>query len=103
MTPEARRSGVPKVNPIQLIQNFGVLRNEAWDRYFMNEHDKVWFNNEERQEVRNAKTFPFNLTTAQGKSQFEAYVNDFNEKVPGSFSPPGTKFDFNAYYAELGV
>ena len=33
MTPEARRSVVPKINPLELIQNFGVLRNEAWNRY----------------------------------------------------------------------
>jgi len=27
MTPEARRSVVPKVNPFELVQNFGILRN----------------------------------------------------------------------------
>ena len=53
--------------------------------------------------VRDKKTFPFNLTTNQGKKEFEDYINDFNEKVPGAFSPPGQKFDFKAYYAELGV
>lgn len=30
-------------------------------------------------------------------------MTDFNEKVPGAFSVPGAKFDFKAYYAELGV
>lgn len=103
MTPEARRSVVPKMNPLELLQNFGVLRNEAWDRYFMNETDDIWFNAEERKEVQNPKTFPFNLTTPQGKSEFESYINDFNEKVPGSFSAPGTNFNFKTYYAELGV
>ena len=103
MTPMARRTVVPKLNPLELLQNFGVLRNEAWDKYFMNEQDDIWFDGEERKEVQNAKTFPFNLTTSHGKSEFEAYINDFNEKVPGSFSAPGTKFDFKAYYAELGV
>ena len=103
MTPEARRTVVPKLNPLELIQNFGIIRNEAWDRYFMNENDQIWFNSEERREVQNSKTFPFNLTSAQGKSEFESYVNDFNEKVPGAFSAPGTKFDFKSYYAELGV
>ena len=44
MTPEARRSVIPKVNPLELLQNFGALRNEAWDRYFMNEDDGKWFN-----------------------------------------------------------
>ena len=53
--------------------------------------------------MNDSKTFPFNLTSNQGKSDFEAYVNDFNEKVPGAFCAPGTKFDFKSYYAELGV
>jgi hypothetical protein len=69
----------------------------------MNENDNVWFTEKERKVVRDKKTFPFNLTTAQGKRDFEEYVTDFNEKVPGAFSAPGTKFDFKAYYAELGV
>lgn len=103
MTPMARQSVVPKMNPLELIQNFGVLRNEAWDRYFMNEHDDVWATPEERQIVQNAKTFPFNLTTQEGKIEFEAHINDLNDKVPGAVSPPGTKFDFKSYYAELGV
>ena len=30
-------------------------------------------------------------------------INDFNEKVPGAFAPPGQKFDFKTYYAEIGV
>ena len=68
MTPQARSSVVPKINPLELVQNFGVLRNEAWDRYFMNEKDDVWFDKEETKEVNDSKTFPFNLTTSQGKS-----------------------------------
>lgn len=70
MTPEARRSVVPKMNPLELLQNFGALRNEAWDKYFMNEHDDIWFSKEERKQVQEKKTFPFNLTTPQGKSEF---------------------------------
>jgi hypothetical protein len=103
MTPEARQSVVPKLNPLELIQNFGVLRNEAWDRYFMNEHDNVWFSAEERKIVQDAKTFPFNLTTQDGKNDFEAHINELNDKVPGAVASPGTKFDFKTYYAELGV
>lgn len=67
MTPEARRTVVPKANPLELLQNFGVLRNEAWDRYFMNEQDNHWHSPETLKISNNAKTFPFNLTTAQGK------------------------------------
>lgn len=64
----------------------------------MNEEDNVWHNEESRKVVRDYKTFPFNLTTNQGKSEFEDYLNDFNEKVPGAFAPPGQKFDFKTYY-----
>ena len=103
MTPEARKSVVPKLIPLELFQNFGVLRNEAWDRYFMNEEDGKWFTPKETEVVRNKKTFPFNLTTAEGKRSFEDYINDYNEKVPGAFAPVGQKFDFKAYYAQLEV
>lgn len=103
MTPEARRSVVPKINPLELLQNFGVLRNEAWDRYFMNEDDNKWHDEEARKAVRDAKTFPFNLTTNQGKREFEEHINDLNEKAPGALAAPGQKFDFKAYYEQIGV
>lgn len=70
MTPQARSSVVPKLNPLELLQNFGVLRNEAWDKYFMNEKDDIWFSKEDLAEANNSKTFPFNLTSNQGKSEF---------------------------------
>lgn len=69
----------------------------------MNEHDSMWFNKEECKVAQDSKTFPFNLTTPQGKSEFENYLNDFSAKVPGAFSAPGTPFDFKSYYASLGV
>ncbi len=103
MTPEARKTVIPKLIPLELVQNFGVLRNDAWDRYFMNEHSFGWFNEEERKVVRDKKTFPFNLTTAEGKRKFEDYVKDFNEKVPGALAPVGQNFDFKTYYEEIGV
>lgn len=67
MTNEARKSDVPKLNPLELVQNFGLLRQEAWDRYFMNEEDHEWHSPETLKVSTNPKTFPFNLTTAQGK------------------------------------
>ena len=44
----------------------------------MNEHDNLWFSKEDLSQVNDGKTFPFNLTTNHGKSEFEAYVKDFN-------------------------
>ena len=42
--------------------------------------------------VRDKKTFPFNLTTAEGKRKFEDYVKDYNEKLPGALAPVGENF-----------
>lgn len=53
--------------------------------------------------MRDPKRFPFNLTTVEGKKEFEDYMTDFNEKVPGAFASPGQKFDFKTYYSEIGV
>jgi hypothetical protein len=36
----------------------------------MNERGDDWFEEDERKVVRDAKTFPFNLTTSQGKRDF---------------------------------
>jgi hypothetical protein len=69
----------------------------------MNEKTDVWYTEKETEIVKDPKRFPFNLTTVDGKKEFEEYMTDFNEKVPGAFAPPGQKFDFKTYYAELGV
>jgi len=69
----------------------------------MNEHDTKWFNKEQTKIVRDKKFIPYDLTTADGKKQFEDEINEINEKVPGAVASPGQKFDFKKYYGELGV
>ena len=103
MTPQARKSVVPKAIPLELIQIFGPLRHEAWDRIFMNEEHQDWFSQEETKIACDPKTFPFDLTTSEGKREFEDHINDFNEKCPGALAPRGQNFDFKTYYSELGV
>jgi len=61
---------VPKYIVFEFIQNWGVMRNESWDRYFMNEKDNQWYQEAERKVTRDRKTFPYNLTTSSGKSNF---------------------------------
>lgn len=69
----------------------------------MNEEHTVWYSEKERAVSRDRRVFPFDLTTKDGKRKFEEYVTDYNESVPGALCPAGQKFDFNAYYAEVGV
>lgn len=83
--------------------NFGILRQDAYNRYFMNEKDKSWYGQKELDVVKDRKKFPYDLTTGEGKRRFEDYVNRINEKNPGIVAPEGQKFDFPKYYAEIGV
>lgn len=83
--------------------NYGVLRPEAWNRYFFNERDSAKFSDKEVAITRDRKRFPYDLTTPAGKRSFEEYVNDYNDKNPGILAGEGQKFDFKKYYEEIGV
>ena len=37
MTPIGRWSSLSKLIPLEMFSYYGILRNEAWDRYFYNE------------------------------------------------------------------
>lgn len=43
MTPSARRTVIPVMSPFDLAMNYGVLRNDAWDRFFFNETNNGWY------------------------------------------------------------
>lgn len=103
MTPEAKGSVVPKLIPLEFIQNFGVMRIDAWDRYFMNETNSNYHTAQEQAIVKDRTRFPYNLTTQEGKKTFEKHIVDLNQKIPGCVAPPGQKFDFKAYYQEIGL
>lgn len=83
--------------------NFGVIRDEAYGKYFLNERDRGWHTQKELEQVRDRRTFPHDLTTPEGKRKFEEHINDIVDFAPGSYAPYGEKFDFKAYYAEIGV
>lgn len=103
MTPTARRTATPKFTALELLMNYGIIRPEAYSRYFMNERDTMWFSEEELKTVKDRKKFPWDLTSAEGKRRFEDYVNNINTKTPGVVAPEGQQFNFKKYYAEIGV
>jgi hypothetical protein len=43
MTPSARRTPTPKFTLLELLLNFGIIRPEAYSKYFMNERDTMWY------------------------------------------------------------
>jgi hypothetical protein len=69
--------------------NYGIVRPEAYNRYFMNETDNMWIDQSELNTVKDRKKFPFDLTSAEGKRRFEDYVNTVNRKTPGVVAPEG--------------
>lgn len=71
MTPSARRTVLPVRFPLEMILNYGIMRGEAWERYFMTGRDKGWYTQKEVAMVRDAKKFPYDLTTKEGKREFE--------------------------------
>ena len=103
MTPMARRTVVPTIFPLELILNYGVLKTEAWDRYFFTERDPQWYTEKDVKIVRDSKRFPYDLTTSEGKKEFEREITELNNKHPGLVAPEGQSFDFKKLYAEVGV
>lgn len=103
MTPAARRTVVPVMSPIELLMNYGLWRTEAWERYFLNDRDEEWYAEKDVKMVRDPKKFPYDLTTAEGKKEFENEINDVNQKHPGLVAVEGQSFDFKKHYNEIGV
>lgn len=103
MTPSAHRTVIPRLFLTELPLNYGIMRPEAWTRYFMNERSTLFYTEKELGIVRDRKKFPNDITTAEGKRDFERRFNAINEKCPGLMVAEGEKFDFKAYYNEIGV
>lgn len=89
MTPSARRTVLPQVIAIDSLFNYGVLKREAWERYFFSERNNSWYTPEQVEWTKDPRKFPFDLTSAEGKRQFETYVKDLNENYPGLASVEG--------------
>lgn len=97
-TPYASRG---KLLLIEYLVPYGLLRGEAWERYFYNEavYDEV--TREELDQLDMEKSFDF--TTPNGKAKFESYVNRYISIYPGAIVPEGQEFNFNKFYASYAV
>jgi len=86
-----------KINLLELFNQYGLFRNEAWERYFFNEEDYDYIDPEdyERYVVQPNGN---NLDTADGRQQFESQINTLIQDFPGLVVPEGETFDFENYY-----
>ena len=103
MTPKGRGPVMPKFIPLDWFMMNGALTQEAWDQYFYNEKNTGYFSEDALKIVRDPKRFPYDLTTAEGKREFEEWITEFNDRNPGIVIPVGAKLDFKAHYAKIGV
>jgi len=86
-----------KINLFELFQQYGLFKNEAWERYFFNEeeYDYIEAEDYERYVVRPGG---FDLETNEGRMQFENKINTLIQDFPGLVVPEGETFDFDNYY-----
>ena len=87
-----------KVNPFELLQIFGLTRFEGWERYFLNEQHYSIPEKEQWDEAFR-KPWGCDLSTDDGRRQFEAKVNKKISQYPGMVVPEGQQYDFKHHYA----
>jgi hypothetical protein len=88
--------------PLEVFNVYGLLREEAWDRYFFNE---VIYDTYEESDYKTASNpFPqYNLETDEGKRAFETEVNRYIQLYPGTIVQEGEQFNFKEFYAKWAI
>jgi hypothetical protein len=91
-----------KINLFEVFQQYGLFKNEAWERYFYNEeeYDFVEPEDYERYIVRPGG---FDLETNEGRMLFENKINTLMQDFPGLVVPEGESFDFENYYMKWSL
>ena len=83
------------------LQIFGLLKADAWDRFFFNEASFEEVTKEELAETEFRRAF--DVTSPEGRTQFERYVKRYMALYPGALVPEGKEFDFPRFYAGYAV
>lgn len=86
-----------KLNLLELFNQYGFFRNEAWERYFYNEEDYDYIDPEDFERYV-VQPDGCNLDTADGRLQFESKINTLIQDFPGLVVAEGETFDFEAFY-----
>lgn len=87
-----------KLIPLEFLGFYGLLRDEGWERYFLNE-EKYDAGDEEAMLAPYIRPFGLDLDTEDGRRRFEDKVNTYVEQYPGMLVPEGEKYDFKLFYA----
>lgn len=100
MTPKTRYTAMAsRITPLEVFNTYGLLRHEAWDRYFYNEVEYDGYTEQDISEAVNPLR-QYNLETAEGRRAFEERINKFIELYPCTIVRKGEKFNFEEFYAK---
>jgi hypothetical protein len=102
MTPATRYTAMHRLIPLEVFNLYGLLRAEAWDRYFMNEVDLDEYTSQDDKWADDPFR-KYNLDTEEGKRSFEAEVNRYIDLYPGTVVRDGEQFNFKEYYARNAI
>jgi hypothetical protein len=102
MTPNMRYTAMHRLIALEIFNVYGILRPEAWERYFFNE---VVYDGYTEQDQKAASTpfGVFNFEREDSKRTFEAEVNRFIQIYPGSIVAEGEQFNFKEFYAKYAL
>jgi hypothetical protein len=85
------------MNPLELFMEYGLFRNEAWERMFYNEEEYEYIDPKDYEKYV-VKPGGFDLETIDGRMGFENKLNGIIQDFPGLVVPEGHTFDFENYY-----
>ena len=103
MTPTTRGPVMARLLPLEIINTYGIFKEEAWERFFFNE---VRYEEPTKTEDLKEALNPYNhyeLDTEEGRREFENKVQKFINMYPGSIVPEGESFDFKQFYAKHAI
>lgn len=99
MTPATRYSAMSRLILLEVFNVYGILRAEAWERYFYNEVLYDGYGEEDWKAAQNPFGH-FNFDREENKRIFENEVNRFINLYPGTIVKEGEKFNFKEFYAK---
>lgn len=91
-----------KINPIELFSQYGLFRNEAWEKLFYNEEEFDFIDPEDYEKYV-VRPGGFDIETTEGRMQFENQINTMMQDFPGLVVPEGETFDYNAFYMKWSL
>lgn len=91
-----------KMNLLEIFNQYGPFRCEAWERMFYNEQEYDYIDAEDYEKYT-VRPGGCDLETTEGRSQFENKINTLIQDFPGLIVPEGNSFDFETFFMKWSL